>query len=177
MTGGGAEVRGAVSSAQPPVPPPGPGVQVPFGAPPGERDRRRLWIGLGVGGALLAICCVGGIFGFGALVVQTSRGLLNEATTVVGDYLDGLRRGDYPYAYDQLCVGLRATVGLDQFKAEDEAQTRVRGYVVGQPRPQGSSIWVAATVVRASGQEQRPEFQLVQEGKTATALKICAIRQ
>ncbi|MEN3310364.1 MAG: hypothetical protein V7603_6566 [Micromonosporaceae bacterium] len=159
-----------------PAPPPGPGVQVPFAAPPAERDRRRLWIGLGVGGALLALCCVGGIFGFGALVVQTSRSLLAEATTVVGDYLDALHDRNYPTAYDQLCASLQNQISLDQFQTTEDAQPPLVGYTLDQPRAQGSAVWVKAHVTRENDL-QAPDFRLVQEGRGTTALKICAITQ
>jgi hypothetical protein len=163
-------------TAEVPGPPPGPGVRVPFGAPPGERDRRRLWIGLGVGGALLALCCVGGIFGFGALVVQTSRGLLSEATTVVGNYLGALRDGDYPTAYDQLCATVRRDVSLDQFETTQRDLAPIVSFTLRQPRAQGSSVWVQAQVTRENSLEN-PDFRLVQEGRGTTALKICGITQ
>jgi hypothetical protein len=159
-----------------PAPPPGPGVQVPFAAPPGERDRRRLWIGLGVGGALLAVCCVGGIFGFGALVVQTSRGLLAEATTVVTTYLDGLRDGNYPRAYDQLCENLQNQVSLDQFRTTQADQPRLIRYTLDPARAQASAVWVRAHAERENGPWE-PDFRLVQEGRATAALKICAIAQ
>jgi hypothetical protein len=159
-----------------PAPPPGPGVRVPFAAPPGERDRRRLWIGLGVGGALLALCCVGGIFGFGALVVQTSRSLLTEATTVVSDYLDGLHDADYQKSYDQLCSSLQNQVSREQFATTQADQPGLISYTLDTPRAQGTSVYVQAHVVRADG-PQEPAFRLVQERRGATALKICAITQ
>jgi hypothetical protein len=151
-------------------------VQVPFGAPPGERDRRRLWIGLGVGGALLAVCCVGGIFGFGALVVQTGRGLINEATTVVGDYLDALRGNDYQRAYNLLCADLRSQTPINQYANEQFAKSPVRSYSLGEPRAQGSTIWVQAEVIRDDGPET-DDFGLVREGTGSAALRICEIRQ
>jgi hypothetical protein len=159
-----------------PPPPAGPGVQVPFGAPPGERDRRRLWIGLGVGGALLALCCVGGIFGFGALLVQTSRNLTNQATTVVTSYLGALRDSEYAKAYEQLCAGLRRQVSLESFAASQREVPRVLNFTLDAPQPQGSSVWVQAHVNREDG-PQEPAFRLVQEGRGTVALKICGITQ
>jgi hypothetical protein len=161
----------------PPPPPPGPGVRVPFAAPPAERDRRRMWITLGVGGALLALCCVGGIFGIGALVVQTSRNLTSEATQVVGGYLGALRQGNYQAAYNRLCERLQGQVSVDRFESSEAAKPRVTDYSLDQPRPQGSVVLVQTEVTRAGGEHETPEFQLVREGESATSLKICGIRQ
>ena len=56
-----------------PAPPPGPGAAPPFAAPPTDKNKRGLWIGLGVGGLVLLLCCVGGIFGVGVLYVNATR--------------------------------------------------------------------------------------------------------
>src|SRR5437899_7527140 len=90
-----------------PAPPPGPGVRTPFAAPPTERDRKRLWISLGVGALLLVLCCAGGIVGFGALVVAQNKAIPQEAVTVVDRDLSGLRARNYQQAYDQLCAARR----------------------------------------------------------------------
>jgi hypothetical protein len=151
-------------------------VRVPFPAPPAERDRRRLWIALGVGGALFAVCCVGGIFGFGTLVVQTSRELLNQATAVVDTYLGALRSRDYPAAYNQLCTNLRHEISLDQFQTTQAQLPQVLDYSLEPPRGQGSAILVRAEVTRSNAMET-DNFRLVQDGQATTSLKICQITQ
>jgi hypothetical protein len=163
-------------AAGPPQPPPGPGVRVPFAAPPAERDRRRLWIGLGAGSAVLALCCVGGIFGFGALLVQTSRNLLTEATTVVGGYLSDLRDNNYPAAYNRLCASVRNQVSLAQFSATADAQPPLVSFSLDTPRAAGTAVYVQAHVVRENG-ESEPDFKLVREGQSTGGLKICGITQ
>jgi hypothetical protein len=167
---------GADAAGVPP-PPPGPGVRVPFGAPPGERDRRRLWIGLGVGGGLLGLCCVAGVLGTGAVLVQTGNDMRRQATLVVDRYLLDLRESDYSSAFGRYCSALRAQTSFAEFETAEERRTPVSSYTLGKPRPSGSAIWVRAEVVRKDGQRQTPDFKLVQEGETATSLKICQITQ
>lgn len=179
MTGGSGlpgTVSGPPGITGPPGPPPGPGVQVPFGAPPSERDRRRMWIGLGVSAALLVLCCGGGALGFGTFVVQTSRSLLRQATSVVTTYLGALRDGDYSTAYNQLCTSLQSNISLGQFRVSQQGLPRVLSFTLDQPQDQGSSIVVGAEVVRESG-PQSVTFDLAQQGTTLTALKICRVRQ
>src|SRR2546421_11834542 len=100
---------------QVPPPPPGPGVQAPFATPPTERDRKRLWIGLGVGAALLVVCCGGGAFGFGALIVNRAGALRTEAVAVVRQYLNYLRTDSYASAYQLLCSDLRDSMNQSEF--------------------------------------------------------------
>src|SRR5207249_4522642 len=100
---GGSAVPGA---------PAGPGVRAPFAAPPTERDRRRLWTGIGIGALVLVLCCGGGIVGFGTLVVAQAQALPKEAVVVVTRYLDGLRDQNHRQAYDQLCGQLQAQESL-----------------------------------------------------------------
>src|SRR4051794_15605559 len=70
-----------------PLPPPGPGVTPPFTAPPSDRDRRGLWLGLGVAAVMLVLCCVGGAVGVGLLAVSTSRQVQTTARATVVRYL------------------------------------------------------------------------------------------
>ncbi|HKT04053.1 MAG TPA: hypothetical protein VJT31_31395, partial [Rugosimonospora sp.] len=160
-----------------PVPPPGPGVPVPFPAPPTERDRRRLWLGLGLGGALLAVCCLGGIFGFGALLVKTSRDVVTEARTVVTDYLEALRQGDYTTAYDDLCAGLHTRISADEFASTQSSAPPIVGYTVLAPTASGTAIVVPATVERIDGSRESPRFTVARDTGATAPLKICGIRQ
>src|SRR3954471_21227173 len=86
-----------------PPPPPGPGVVAPFSAPPRDRDRRGLWIGLGVGGLILVLCCVGGIVGIVLLLPYADSLGKAQVAAVVEDYLTAVRDRDYTTARRQLC--------------------------------------------------------------------------
>lgn len=157
--------------APPPPPPPGPGVRAPFAAPPSERDRRRMWIGIGIGAVLLVLCCGGGIVGFGALVVARARALPAEAVTVVERYLKGLHDGDFEQAYDQLCGQLRDRETLDRFTARQRGLPHVDSYTIGSASVTSNEVIVPA-VVEAGGERQSRTFVLVADQR-AGGLRIC----
>jgi hypothetical protein len=151
-----------------PAPPPGPGVQPPFPAPPTDRDNKTLWIGLGVGGALLLLCCVGGILGFGLLVAGGNRIVEAEAKAAVQDYLEAQRRSDFPAAYDHLCRDITDNLSLEQFE-ERYGDSRVLEFTVDTVTIT-RVIVVYATVVRAGAESRSEEFPVVQEGGE---FKVC----
>ncbi len=153
--------------------PAGPGVRAPFAAPPSERDRRRMWTGIGVGALLAVLCCGGGIVGFGTLVVAQTRALPQEAVVVVTRYLDGLRDQDYRQAYDQLCGQVRAQESLAEFTARQRGGPRLGGYTIGQARIAGREVVVPAQL-QMDGQVDNHEFGLIQDEQPGgAALRIC----
>jgi hypothetical protein len=154
-----------------PDPPPGPGVRTPFAAPPTERDRKRLWIGLGVGLALLVVCCGGGVFGFGALVYTQSRAMPREAVSVVDGYLGALRRFDYNDAYALVCRTDQESESLQAFRVRQSQESPVTGYRIGQPRVESTAVHVPVVIDRDDGRVDR-DFTLV-EDQQAGGLRIC----
>jgi hypothetical protein len=132
-----------------PGPPPGPGVAPPFVAPPADRNRRGLWIGLGVGGVLLLLCCVGGVFGIGVLIVGTIDEAKRQATAVVEEYLNATIDRDFDRARDQFCPDLAA--GLDPADLAAEASRQpFDSYRLEEPRLAGS-IEVTAHLAVGAG--------------------------
>jgi hypothetical protein len=154
-----------------PVPPPGPGVTPPFTAPPADRNRRGLWIGLGVGALVLVLCCAGTLAGFGLLVVGTTRQVQQQATQVVGDYLDALQTGDYETAYAYLCSEAQGNVTAREFATLQEARPRPTAYRLLQPEI-GNTIIVPADVRYDDGTSARSRFELEQESG-GQELRIC----
>ena len=151
-----------------PAPPPGPGVVPPFAAPPRDRDRKSLWIGLGVGGLLLVLCCVGGVLGIGVLASGSEDILRSEATSVVDTYLGALRRENYREAYDQLCSDVTSNLSYQGFqrRVSDPAliNYRIDSLVIDR------AIAVNATIQRDGLAPEAVTYPLVQAGGT---LKIC----
>jgi hypothetical protein len=154
-----------------PPPPPGPGVAPPFAAPPADRSRRALWIGLGVGGALLLLCCVGGLFGIGVLVVSTTEEAKRQASKVVTVYLDALRAGDYRTAHAQYCDSLADDVSREELAAQARREP-FSDYSLDEPRFI-EYIEVTARLL-TSGGERRRTFLVDTAG--GQDLKICGIR-
>lgn len=156
-----------------PQPDRGPGVPVPFAAPPTERDSKRLWITLGVAGLLVILCVVGAVGGLG-YVVATSRGSASQATDRVNSYLNALQNRDYPTAYDQLCADLRKQRTEAQFEREQRSQPDISSYQIGTAEPTDSGGYtVPAQVELASSERVNATFGLVLDGPGD--LRICSI--
>jgi len=76
----------------------------------------------------LLLCCVGGVVGFGALVVAGERAFPAEARSAVTDFLDGLARRDYPAAYDQVCADRQRQQSLVEFTTQERSLERGPGF-------------------------------------------------
>jgi hypothetical protein len=129
-----------------------------------------MWIGLGVGGAALLLCCVGGVFGFGALVVVSERALPAQARTVVQDYLDGLASGDYTKAYDQVCTRRQNVESLSQFTEREREYPAIAGFTVGNAVQVSNQFQVPAQVRTKDGDSQTEQYAVVPE---TGALRVC----
>jgi len=151
-----------------PPPPAGPGVAPPFAAPPTDRDYKGLWIGLGVGGLLLVLCCVGGVFSIGLLASSSEDLVSQQASSVVRTYLDALRTENYPRAYDQLCSDITSRLSRQGFEAR-VAQPRVVSFSIDSVTAT-NTITVDATVEREGQPPVQQHYPIVQSG---TVLKIC----
>jgi hypothetical protein len=156
-----------------PAPPAGPGVRVPFAAPPADRDRKRLWISLGVGGAVLLLCCVGGVGGLGALAVASEKAAPAEAKGVVRLYLDGLSKRDFKQAYDQVCTSRQDGESLAQFTSEQQGRPRVRSFQVEEPTLQsGGRFTVPAEVETVDGSSGTEDYTVIQD-RQAGEMRVC----
>jgi hypothetical protein len=155
-----------------PAPPQGPGVRVPFASPPSDRDRKRLWISLGVGGAALILCCGGGVAALGGLVVATDRAVPAEAKAVVSDFLDGLSHRDYKRAYNQVCTARQGEQSLEEFTAVEKDQPRIESFKLREPTILGSRITVTADVRTVDG-PGGPEQYTVVSDRQAAELRVC----
>jgi hypothetical protein len=145
-----------------PLPPPGPGVTPPFTAPPDDRNRRGLWLGLGVGAFLLVVCCAGGVFGIGLLAVTATREVEANATATARSYLDALAAADYEKAYAQLCPDLTRRTSLGDFTEQQQAQPRPVSYRLDKPVI-SATITVAADVTYADRSTARRRYRLAQQ--------------
>jgi hypothetical protein len=146
----------------PPGPPiaPGPGVVPPFAAPPREGIRRRMWVGISVGAAVLVLCCGGGVAGLVALVASSSAARSAEAKTVVTNYMTAWQKQDFSGAYQLICSEVRGTVSQAEF-SDDLGQNEVSGFEVGKPQLNTSTTVVPVQIVFADGDTENDEFGVV----------------
>jgi hypothetical protein len=150
-----------------PAPPRGPGVAPPFAAPPTDRNKRGLWIGLGVGALVLVLCAVGGVVGLAILYRAGTEQVKRDATTVVTTYLNALRGNDFNTAQAQLCPRLAREYSparlASQYRADPFTDFRL-----DEPKV-SDVVEVTAHLDTRTGVEDRT-FQLVNQGQT---MKIC----
>jgi hypothetical protein len=152
-----------------PAPPPGPGAAPPFAAPPADRNKRGLWMGLVVGGVLLVVCCVGGVFGIGVLLVSSTEQARREATATVERYLNAVIAQEWEQAHQELCSRLAARVSPSELAAEERRQPFTQ-YILDEPTL-SESVDVLAHLNTRSGEVVRL-FQLDTDG---SRLAICRI--
>lgn len=155
------------------APPPGPGVTPPFAAPPTDRNRRTLWVGLIVGGLALVLCGVGGLFGFGLIAVAGADQVKQQAQRAVSDYLDALKREDYEAAYQLRCPALNRRQSLSEFTRSQRNEARPVDYTVGEVRI-GNQVIVPVEVRYDTGEQRSLEFTLSQDRSTGE-LKVCGV--
>ena len=119
--------------------------QVPYPAPP--KSRRGLWIGLGIGTAVVLLLCCGGLGVLGYLGYQASR----SPEAVAASWLDHLQQRDYQAAYDLLCRDRRAAAGPAEFAATFTGGESLVDYTVerGSARTAGGRSEVDVTVTLA----------------------------
>ncbi|GAA2578816.1 hypothetical protein GCM10010399_05700 [Dactylosporangium fulvum] len=154
-----------------PAPPPGPGVVAPFAAPPRDRDMKGLWIGLGVGGLVLAICCVGGVFGGGFLVAFADNLTRTQVTDVVRGYLGALQTQNFQTARDEyLCAAEQRSHSVGWFKDRYGSSPVVAFSVDEDEVVIQQDIVVPAHVQQRGRGERLMEFTMSQEG---TRYVIC----
>ncbi len=148
----------------PPAPPPGPGVQPPFAAPPSEGRNARVWLGLGVASLAVVLCCGVGIASVVGLVVTGTAALNEQAHAAVEDYLQAVGAGRYGQAYGQLCRELRLRQSQREFTAQVSAQPKVREYELLRTRmDENGDAVVPATVTYTNGTTAEIDYRVIQE--------------
>ncbi len=156
-----------------PQPPPGPGVQPPFVAPPTDGARQRRWLAIGLSTGFVVLVCIGGLFGVGSLVVLGTRVVQDQATAKVTEYLTAVRDGEYQRAYSLLCDERQARESERQFVNDNLGGPRVREFTVGRAEL-SDDIRVPATIRYADGSADTVDFVMAQDGRTGD-VEVCAV--
>lgn len=165
------------SGATIPPPPPGPGVRPPFAAAPVEGRAARVWLGLGLAGAVLALCCGAGVVAVGGLYVTAVDALNEQARAVTRDYLDAEIAGDWRQAYAQRCPQDRRAESQASFTDRVSSLPRIESYDLGEVQltPAGQ-LRMPAEVRYRDGGGERLTVPLRPNEETGR-LQVCGLRR
>jgi hypothetical protein len=154
-----------------PAPPQGPGAAPPFAAPPTERDKRRMWISLGIGAVVLLLCCAGAAGGIGVIIFGGIEDSKRQAAATVEAYLDAVQDGNTRGARVHICSDLGPGVSASDLVSRTSS-TDFTGYTLGEPEL-ASTIDVPATLQTPSG-EVRQLYLVGSEGTSSCIVDILA---
>jgi hypothetical protein len=141
-------------------------VQPPFAAPPSEGRTARVWLGLGVAGLAVVLCCGVGIASVVGLVVTGTAALNEQAHRAVEDYLQAVGAGRYGQAYRLLCRELRVRQSQREFTEQVSAQPRVREYELLRTRmgQDGDAVVPARVTYTNQTTPVQINYRVTQEG-------------
>ncbi|MDT5025434.1 MAG: hypothetical protein QOE61_1860 [Micromonosporaceae bacterium] len=154
-----------------PEPPPGPGVVPPFVAPPTDGTRQRRWLAVGLAGGAALVLCLGGLFGFGGLLIFGSQMVVQESQTAVTSYLTAIKGRNYDVAYNKMCPAERNQISKGEFEHNLGLQPDISSFAVAQPAV-GDQIVVPATINYADGTAQTVQFVVEQDTSTSD-FEVC----
>ena len=155
-----------------PPPPPGPGVQPPFVAPPTDGIRQRRWLGLGLAAAVAVILCVGGVVGVAALGIFGQQMVAERSQAAVSDYLTQLQRREFDKAWSLLCPAEKRRVNTTSFERLWLDRPQISTFTVGEATI-GNTVVVPAQVDNADGTSQALEFPMAQDSSTGD-FQVCS---
>ena len=154
------------------APPQGPGVHVPFPAPPTEGRRLRVGMGLGIGGAVLVLVCGGGLAAVIGLTSVMTSAFNEQADVVVGNYLEDLEAKRYAEAYDSLCADERAALTESEFTSRVQAQQPITDWNVGDVDL--TTLGAPVDVTYADGRTAQLRASLGQNPETG-GFELCSL--
>jgi hypothetical protein len=157
-----------------PAPPAGPGVRPPFAAAPVEGRTARVWLGLGVAGAVVALCCGAGLVSLVGLVVTNVQAINEQAHRAVADYLDAEIAQDWEQAYGQRCEEDRRAESLAQYTRRVSSLPRMESYQLGDVDITPAQLHLPVTVEYRDGGSGRLLVPLAQNADTGM-LEVCGL--
>jgi hypothetical protein len=154
-----------------PMPPPGPGVQPPFAAPPTDGTRQRRWVAFGLAIGAVMLVCVGGVVGVGGLVVLGVQVVRDEAAGTVNGYLTAIQDEEYDDAYDRLCDAAQRRTSRAQFARAQSQLPGISSFSVGEVEL-AERILVPATISYDDRTMNTVRFVMEQDQSTG-AIEVC----
>ncbi|ADD41751.1 hypothetical protein [Stackebrandtia nassauensis] len=146
-----------------PVPPRGPGVVVPFAAPPRDPDKSRLAVGIVVGVVAFVLVCGGAVAGAVGVLVWSSNELAAQSTQTAERFLDDIVEEDYQGAYKSLCSSTRKQISVEEFTKDWSSLGVVNAETVGANTSQQQDLVVVAELTVEDGSMQDIELTVALE--------------
>jgi hypothetical protein len=143
----------------------------PFVAPPTDGTRQRRWLAVGLAGGATLVLCLGGLVGFGGLLVFGSQMVVEQSHTAVTGYLTAIKGRNYDAAYNKMCPAERNKISKSEFERNLGLQPDISSFAVAQPAV-GDQIVVPATINYADGTAQTVQFVVEQDTSTSD-FEVC----
>ncbi|MEU4694952.1 hypothetical protein [Actinoplanes sp. NPDC023714] len=153
-------------------PPAGPGVHPPFPAPPVEGRGRRIGMGLGIAGGILALVCGGGAVAVFGLANAMDNAINEQVDVVVGRYMEAVQDREFTKAYGLLCQDSRNQESRDDYVTRMTASEQVASYYVGDVDLTYGTVPVDITY--ADGDSVVVQAELAQNTSTG-AFEVCGL--
>lgn len=155
-----------------PLPPPGPGVVVPFAAPPRDEDKSRTVVGVIIAIVVSILLCGGLLGGFGAIVVWTSNEMTAQAGTAAEKFLDDIVAQEYSKAYDSVCKDIKDNLSDREFVQQWRSRD-IESYVIGSTtNSDNGDLLVETQLTDSSGQRSKAALTVAVEGDSL-AMAVC----
>jgi hypothetical protein len=155
-----------------PPPPPGPGVQPPFVAPPTDGIRQRRWLAIGLAAGVVVVLCAGAVVGIGALGIFGQQMVAERSQAAVSDYLTQLQKRDFDHAWSLLCPAEQRRVNTTSFERLWQARPRISTFTVGKAAV-GNTVVVPARVDNTDGTSDALRFPMEQDPSSGD-FQVCA---
>jgi hypothetical protein len=133
-----------------------------------------LWLGLGVAGLAVLLCCGGGAAGLVGLAVTGMQAQSEQARAVVGDYLGALKDKQYDRAYGLLCDAEQQRESPAEFEQRASTEPEITSYTVGRAE-RTQPVRVPVELVYAGGDRDSRRVTLAQDTGNGR-LEVCGIR-
>jgi hypothetical protein len=133
---------------------------------PAPKPRRTVRTVLIVVGAVLGVCCLGGIAG-GYAIFRSVSNAVAPAREAATSYVDDVRAGNYQSAYGRLCQDVRNATTLEEFTSAQSAAPRIQSYKINGVNVSNyngrSTGTVTAQITQETGAVLTQVFPLVKE--------------
>lgn len=136
-----------------------------------------MWWGLGIAGAVLALCCGAGVVAVGGLAVTGVQAVNEQAQQAVGEYLDAASEGNWRAAYEQRCARDRRAESPSEFTERVSDLPRIESYDLEEAEitPAGD-VHVPATVDYVDSGTENLNVPVAQNTRTGE-LEVCGFRR